>query len=415
MNGKSYALFADVKTLSAAIVKHPSRNLALAKFYDASVDGTYGSSPIPAAFSGSLDGLGHTIANATIAANNASGPVGLFATIAKNGRVRNLTLQNFQVSVVTLAANIFVGALAGQNDGHIARFSIAGGVVSGPVPVKRKYYQTIPGGIVGKNTGVIIQASVDGATISGTPDVGGLVGSNSGTITQSHFSGTVEGGLWSWAGGIANSNDGTISLSYATGTVEVDGGNGHLGGAGDEGSGGIAAFNHGSIDRSFSLASIDGGASTGGQTHQGNSFAGGIVAQNYGAIANSYAIGSIASWDPFGFGVYVGGLIGADNRRQEGNASSASTYAVNTFNCVDCNPDGFAGYGGGTYVSSYWDQDVSGVGTACGVGTTCPGVSGLSDTQLKSSLPSGFDPAVWGQSASINNGYPYLLANPPPQ
>jgi len=39
----------------------------------------------------------------------------------------------------------------------------------------------------------------------------------------------------------------------------------------------------------------------------------------------------------------------------------------------------------------------------------------LSDEQLKAALPPGFDPAIWGQSASINNGYPYLLANPPPQ
>ena len=39
---------------------------------------------------------------------------------------------------------------------------------------------------------------------------------------------------------------------------------------------------------------------------------------------------------------------------------------------------------------------------------------GLGDDNPQS-LPAGFDPAIWGQNASINNGYPYLLANPPPQ
>jgi len=44
-----------------------------------------------------------------------------------------------------------------------------------------------------------------------------------------------------------------------------------------------------------------------------------------------------------------------------------------------------------------------------------PGITGLTDAQLKSGLPTGFDPSVWAQSPSINNGYPYLIANPPPQ
>ena len=42
------------------------------------------------------------------------------------------------------------------------------------------------------------------------------------------------------------------------------------------------------------------------------------------------------------------------------------------------------------------------------------GITGLTDAQLKSRLPAGFDPAIWGQRKKVNNGYPYLLANPPP-
>jgi hypothetical protein len=42
-----------------------------------------------------------------------------------------------------------------------------------------------------------------------------------------------------------------------------------------------------------------------------------------------------------------------------------------------------------------------------------PGITGVTDAQLKSGLPEGFDPKIWGSDPKINNGYPYLLANPP--
>jgi hypothetical protein len=28
-------------------------------------------------------------------------------------------------------------------------------------------------------------------------------------------------------------------------------------------------------------------------------------------------------------------------------------------------------------------------------------------------LPEGFDPTIWAENPSINNGFPYLIANPP--
>jgi hypothetical protein len=42
-----------------------------------------------------------------------------------------------------------------------------------------------------------------------------------------------------------------------------------------------------------------------------------------------------------------------------------------------------------------------------------PGITGLTTAQFESALPSGFDPAIWGEKPNINNGYPYLLANAP--
>jgi hypothetical protein len=77
---------------------------------------------------------------------------------------------------------------------------------------------------------------------------------------------------------------------------------------------------------------------------------------------------------------------------------------------------GFIGGDTGTLASDDWDTTTSGItNLAQGAGNTAnaPGVSGLTDTQLKSGLPAGFNPAVWGQNHTINGGLPYLLALPP--
>jgi hypothetical protein len=40
-------------------------------------------------------------------------------------------------------------------------------------------------------------------------------------------------------------------------------------------------------------------------------------------------------------------------------------------------------------------------------------VTGLTTKQFKSGLPEGFEPPIWAEKKTINNGYPYLLGNPP--
>jgi hypothetical protein len=69
----------------------------------------------------------------------------------------------------------------------------------------------------------------------------------------------------------------------------------------------------------------------------------------------------------------------------------------------------------GSISKAYWDLDkgVSNPSQGAGNIPNDPGITGLTDAQLKSGLPAGFDPNVWGQKPDINNGYPYLLANPP--
>jgi hypothetical protein len=65
-------------------------------------------------------------------------------------------------------------------------------------------------------------------------------------------------------------------------------------------------------------------------------------------------------------------------------------------------------------------MDTSGKGQRKGFGTCQDNgcrrsVKGLTTEEFQAGLPDGLDPNIWGEKSNINNGYPYLLANPPPQ
>jgi hypothetical protein len=100
---------------------------------------------------------------------------------------------------------------------------------------------------------------------------------------------------------------------------------------------------------------------------------------NSGTIESSYASGSAS------FGTKVGGLVGFDNQ-----------------------PPGYI-------TASYWDvsNSISNLSDGAGNIANDPGITGLTTAQFQSGLPTGFDPTIWGESASINGGLPYLLALPP--
>ncbi|MHB1121939.1 MAG: two-partner secretion domain-containing protein [Ramlibacter sp.] len=139
-------------------------------------------------FTGTLDGLGHSITGLTI--NSIVQGVGLFSYVGNGGTVRNVGLVGGSVT-----GNLYVGALVGFVDR---------GTVSNS-------YATVP--------------------VTGASTVGGLVGYNFGSISNSYASGAVTGtAANSYAGGLAGFTSGSSSSirnSYATGTVT---GNNVLGG-----------------------------------------------------------------------------------------------------------------------------------------------------------------------------------------
>jgi hypothetical protein len=67
---------------------------------------------------------------------------------------------------------------------------------------------------------------------------------------------------------------------------------------------------------------------------------------------------------------------------------------------------GLLGGGGDAMVSnSYWDTTTSGT-------TKSAGGTSLTNSQLQSGLPSGFDPSIWAETPGVMGGLPYLLTLP---
>jgi len=393
VNGASFTLVNDIATLASGIAAHPSGAYALAKTYNASADGTYARSPVPTAFTGTLEGLGHAIQNLSINDTAGFDTVGLFTEISADGGVRDVALTS-----VNLAGNdAYMGALAGQADpgATIANVSASGTVSDGS-------------GLVSVNSGTIVDSSADVTIVNGFFD-GGLVRANNGTILRCHATGSVSS---AGGGGLAMYSSGTIADSYATGPVTSPSGNEFIG----EGyfvGGLVGRLTGGSISGSFATGRLtaEGSGPDGRNNHSFDAVGGLVGWDEYGSIADSYATGAIVFVEgPHTKANRVGGLVG------EADAPVLRSYSIGHVRATKARIGGFAGTAPSSGMSDdYWDLDTSGIrnpSRGAGSPRNDPGITGLTTTQLQSGLPAGFDPSIWAESAGINNGYPYLLANP---
>jgi hypothetical protein len=231
--------------------------------------------------------------------------------------------------------------------------------------------EALAGGLVGQNAGVVSDTHIVGGIVTNTGrhgDVGGLSGFNSGTVMNSSASATVSGKSFSSAGGLVGSlgvDTGTIETSYATGGSKVS----------------------------------------------GDSSAGGLVGNiGGGTVENCYATGPAAG----GFAGSVGGLAGL-LQEQENVAMIGTSYSTGRVKSKTAKTvGGFLGqFDAGTISSSYWDTTTSKTQDPVGGSTKLKGVTGLTTKQFQTGLPTGFDPTIWAESPSINNGLPYLINNPP--
>jgi The GLUG motif len=187
----------------------------------------------------------------------------------------------------------------------------------------------------------------------------------------------VNEGAGAFVAGLVGLNTGTISNSYVTGAVIGIFDDSFHSSAG----GGLVAENFGSISGSYATGAVSGIA-----------LGGGLVGLNQGTITNSYATGSVsAEHDSAHYYQAVGGLVGGN---VSGNITdSYATGVVVPYDSGDL-PGGLIGLSTqGSVTNSYWDVESSGTSYSAG-GT------GLTTAELESgTLPDGFDPTVWLDTA----------------
>jgi|GEM_PF-797560 len=201
-------------------------------------------------FTGTFEGDGHKIINLTINRPE-QGKVGLFGVTGSGAVIRNLGLENVNVT--------------GQNN---------------------------VGGLVGSNSGTITDSYAKGS-VTANSSAGGLVGNNAGTVMNSYATGTVMADA-DYAGGLVGTNSGTIERSFAASNVAGDNYVGGLVGASPE------TYASPIIKDSYAAGEVEGTAYVGGLV--------GAIISIYAQVTNTYVSGKVT-----GSGSYVGGVAGLSN------------------------------------------------------------------------------------------------------
>jgi hypothetical protein len=204
-------------------------------------------------FTGVFDGNDHMLSNAVIN-QPASGYIGLFGYVGSGGQIRNLGVEN-----VNMTGNNHVGGLAACNSsGSITNCYETGSVVTGNDYV---------GALVGLNGGTLTTCYATGS-VSGTGNsVGGLAGANrGGTLSHCYASGSVTGDIHT--GGLVGWNDGMLAVCYAAGSV-----------VGDFRVGGLVGMNevNGTLTGCYASGSV-----------AGNNYFGGLAGYNMGATTSCF-------------------------------------------------------------------------------------------------------------------------------
>ena len=168
------------------------------------------------AYTGIFDGNGKTITGLTVTTSDQY--AGLFGYIGSGGKVKDVTLENVQITSDNSSG--YAGGVAGDSWGTIENCSVSGSV-SGT---------TFAGGVVGSQWGGSITGCNSSATVKGVIFAGGIAGeTNSGaSLTGCYATGDVtvenDGTNNSHAGGVVGYNGGgTLTACYATGSVTGSG------------------------------------------------------------------------------------------------------------------------------------------------------------------------------------------------
>jgi hypothetical protein len=360
-------------------------------------------------FTGSFDGRGHKIYNLYI--NTARNYVGLFGYVGKKGILKNVGLENVEISSKGgYDVGYYVGGLIGHNNGTVSN-CYSTGSVNGKGGV---------GGLIGWNVGTVSNCYSTGS-VNGTTLVGGLVGFNhNGIVSNCYSTGSVEG--YYHVGGLVGDNLGIVSNCYSTGSVE---GYYHVGG--------LVGDNLGIVSNCYSTGSVNGTVDVGGLVGdnyrgevsncystgsvKGKEYVGGLIGHNNGTVSNCYSTGSVNGE------AWIGGLVGVNYY----NGTVSNCYSTGFVNGA-YSVGGLIGWNGGTVSNSFWDIQTSGLTiSAGGTGKTTEQMKNVrtyTDVIWSKGLDSPWDfvgnpyddkgnEDIWDIKPNINNGYPYLTTTPP--
>lgn len=307
----------------------------------------------PIAFSGNLDGAGHTISNFVLSDNIDN--LGFFSTLS--GTVSNVTFSDVVVNARSSKSNF--GVIAGINKGTIDTCSVYGTIDT--TSAKNV------GGLVGSNvSGATIKNCTNYASVSAGDYTGGIVGVSAGTLTSCINEGTVKGG--SYVGGIAGDISGTADTVENRGEISASGNR----------VGGVFGNTTGETKNRKNSASVtSSGDYVGGVV--GYSKAGSSGSSNSGDVSGRYYVGGLFGYTNGGITgqinnvtvtgrAYLGGIVGYSTGELtdcENHGEIISTGTITEDNITRSYLGGLAGYCAGV-VNGKNDVNITGTGTRVG-------------------------------------------------
>ena len=372
MNGQVYTVINSLGTASSSgdgTLQGMRGNLAghyaLGSNIDASATSTWNSgagfTPIASSsnFTGTFDGLGHTISGLTI---NTSGynPTGLFASVEGSSGapvfLRNVALTNISVTCAEYCAGL-VGY--GEYYTTLENISVSGSL-SG---VEVEDAGMIVGYLESYNTGSppydskIVNVYSSGTMSANEPEyIGGIVGevygiSMSGmhsNVTMTFQPGQYEDG--EYLGGLVGEVDyGSIDASTFTGTINLQSSaNGTSNTAYYEEVGGLVGYfgSNDALSNSHFSGSIIGTCPV-NTCGSGDEYIGGLVGEGEGAITSSYATGVIT-------------LAKNDNENVGGFVGDAGFYPIsNSYSTVVITAPGAYNRSFGGFIGDFDDQPIT--------------------------------------------------------
>ncbi|HWW04671.1 YDG domain-containing protein [Collimonas sp.] len=348
-------------------------------------------------FTGTFDGLGHTISGLAITPSASGSGRGLFGE--SSGVIRNVGLVGGSVAVT---ASSYTGQLAGFNSGAISN-SYSTGSVSASAS------SNDVGGLVGWNLGGTISRSYATGTVNAADSisVGGLLGGiQGGTVSNSYATGNVTGnsnsvgGLIGWSYGATGATN-AITNSYATGSV-----------SGASYVGGLVGSNYGlsTISQSYAKGSVSGNNAVGGLV--GHNYGAGTSSSGASAINNSYATGSVTG---AAGSTFIGGLVGNnDSTFTVGAVTNSFSTGLVSAGTGSSLIGGLVGdNSNGTVTGSFWDKTSSGQATsAAGTGMTTANMQNQANFTSSTAANGNLNPAwdfagTWSMSGG---SYPLLIS-----